>query len=235
MFEKLQSPPLSGLTVVILEYLLGFAHAQDLECDLGDLSRMQSTCAGFDSIMAAVCGTPCEAASISVATGSCKNFLAVQALSQQVISTCSSPLDQCVATLFQKGLGDPSGWHAQIPEGDYNEAAMEAKGVQNDQAGSIIVTGLNCRATLWQNEFSGWNQVFTTGLYDCCETFPNDETSSIQVHQQCGVSVYLDDHFSGQSVSFLVGSHAMAELLDAGVENDSISSIVVTGSHCQVT
>lgn len=199
------------------------------------MDLMVTTCSGFDSVTSAVCGTPCEAASLSVATTGCKVPIAVKALSEAVISACSSPLDQCTATLFQNGLGDASGWHSEFSEGDYNEAAMQAKGAQNDAASSIIVTGLNCVATVWENDFSGWSQAFSTGLYDCCASFPNDETSSIQVHQQCGVSMYADNQFKGKTANFLAGSHGEDELVRAGIENDSISSIVVTGDNCQVT
>eukprot|EP01051_Picozoa_sp_SAG22_P018101 SAG22_NODE_2953_length_2079_cov_1.704545_2_plen_76_part_00 len=63
-------------------------------------------------------------------------------------------------------------------------------------------------------------------LYDCCGSFPNDEASSIQVHQQCGVSVYRDAQFSGESANFLVGSHECMHDMSE-FPNDAVSSMTV--------
>jgi len=92
----------------------------------------------------------------------------------------------CEAFLYQHG--DYAGWSAHFPEGDYNHAAMTAKGAKNDDASSIKVRGgANCCVTLYEHgDFGGWKATYPVGDYPFKEFkargAKNDKVSALKVN-----------------------------------------------------
>ena len=87
----------------------------------------------------------------------------------------------CSATMYQHSRY--GGWQAQFNDGEYPLAEFLAHGARDDDGSSIIVTGGDtCIATVYENgDFTGWSREFRLGSYDCCDSFPNDQPSSITV------------------------------------------------------
>lgn len=118
-----------------------------------------------------------------------------------------------------------------LAAGNYTMAQMVSAGIPNDSVSSIKVpTGYT--VTGYQNDNYGgtaWNFTYDnadlTQISGC-----NDNISSIKIAQNAP-TFYQDTNFGGAAVTLAAGSYTMAQMVAAGIPNDSISSIKVPSGY----
>ncbi len=157
----------------------------------------------------------------------------------------------CTVIVYQHA--DFTGWQVAFGEGDHDYKDFTAEGNTNDDASSVRVRGMDCKATLFEDaKFKGWaagpldEGDFT--LRDLKEKgFVNDDMSSLKVFRQpvipvpefgapdCTVIVYQHADWTGWQVAYGEGDFNYKLFTGAGAVNDDASSARVRGQDCKVT
>jgi hypothetical protein len=136
----------------------------------------------------------------------------------------------CSATMYQHDPG--GGWAAEFSVGDYPLAQLLAHGGADNDGSSLVVVGAGCQVTVYENgDFTGWERTFGEGSFVCCDSFPNDQASSIRVHGSAGVASAL---FSNV-VPLLVGGNCQGGSNPGGQPSGPSDGPRVCGAVSQST
>lgn len=147
-------------------------------------------------------------------------------LSGVMLVEAAALLDQ---SFFYKDI-NYGGSYWSLGVGSYNTAALQAKGINNnDVTGFSIPTGF--KATLYKNDnFTGDNLVVTSNSPWIGGPW-NDSVSSIIISYTAGASFFKDCNYTGAVVSLPAGDYTLTQLQARGILNDDISSLRVSSGY----
>lgn len=115
-----------------------------------------------------------------------------------------------------------------LGHGSYTMAQLQALGISNDDISSLIISG-PVTVELYENDnFGGATLTKTAPVPTLSSDGWNDRATSLKIIEK-KATFYQDANFSGSATSLLPGEYTLAQLEAAGIANDSITSLKVSG------
>jgi MAC/Perforin domain len=138
-----------------------------------------------------------------------------------------------VATFFQHPSS--GGYTVSLPVGEYTQAQLLAKGIQNDDLSSMNVTQ-GYVVELYAHSFINPDSYLTkgAGYYGSFASFGYDNVvSAIKIYAAAPnvATVYQHGNYGGYAVNLPVGDYTMNQLRSRGIYNDDISSLKTNAGY----
>lgn len=138
----------------------------------------------------------------------------------------AATLDQ---SFFYKDI-NYGGSYWGLTAGSYNTAALQAKGISNNDITAFTIPA-GYQVTLFKNDNFQGGSLVVTGNSSWIGGAWNDSVSSLIINYTAGATFYKDCNYTGAVTSLEAGDYTLTQLQARGILNNDISSLKVSSGY----
>jgi predicted alpha-1,6-mannanase (GH76 family) len=138
----------------------------------------------------------------------------------------AATLDQ---SFFYKDI-NYGGSYWGLTAGSYNTAALQAKGISNNDITAFTIPA-GYQVTLFKNDNFQGGSLVVSGNSSWIGGAWNDSVSSLIINYTAGATFYKDCNYTGAVTSLEAGNYTLAQLQARGILNNDISSLKVSSGY----
>lgn len=138
----------------------------------------------------------------------------------------AATLDQ---SFFYKDI-NYGGSYWGLTAGSYNTAALQAKGISNNDITAFTIPA-GYQVTLYKNDNFQGGSLVVSGNSSWIGGAWNDSVSSLIINYTAGATFYKDCNYTGAVTSLEAGNYTLTQLQARGILNNDISSLKVSSGY----
>lgn len=138
----------------------------------------------------------------------------------------AATLDQ---SFFYKDI-NYGGSYWGLTAGSYNTAALQAKGISNNDITAFTIPA-GYQVTLFKNDNFQGGSLVVSGNSSWIGGAWNDSVSSLIINYTAGATFYKDCNYTGAVTSLEAGDYTLTQLQARGILNNDISSLKVSSGY----